>query len=428
MSDAHAGAGRVLNWRGPLLAAGVFALAFAILLLMAHQNETNTSDMGSSLRQDPYGTSLIFDAYERAGYRVARSEDEDSLDDENPSRTTAFFIGGFPDEGWQMVDGKVQSGGKSRKRLEDFLASGGRVVLVQPLFTIESKSQGWTVGDDWSKSSRPSSPGWAAADLQSMPSGSEMMYLGPNAPWLKTDSHWTVLYAGPVKAPGSAARETVSGGAFPRNVYMAMRPAGKGELVAASEEWFLLNEAIKTHPNPVLLDFLAGGRPAIWVDETLHGLHQDQGVLWLIQRYRLKTALVLFWAALLALLWNLSGDLVRRPSRAWSTDVIQNGERAGVSGQRLLQRSVGKEQVVAECWEQFRRRSPQDAQAISADPRWGPRLRAALRQPPLAGYKELTNLIAERRESAIALVHGTGEARKVRSTSQKAAPEEATIA
>jgi hypothetical protein len=31
-----------LNWRGPLLAAGIFAAAFAILLLMAHQNQSTT--------------------------------------------------------------------------------------------------------------------------------------------------------------------------------------------------------------------------------------------------------------------------------------------------------------------------------------------------------------------------------------------------
>ena len=121
---------------------------------------------------------------------------------------------------------------------------------------------------------------------------------------------------------------------------MAMRRVGKGELVAASQESFLLNEAIKTHPNPVLLDFLAGGRPVIWVDETLHGLHQEQGALWLVQRYRLQAALLLFWATLLALLWSMSGDLVRRPPRDWSAEIVRNGESAGVAGQRLLQRST----------------------------------------------------------------------------------------
>lgn len=395
MFDRKPGESMALNWRGPLLAAGIFALVFAILLLMAHQNQSNTSDMGSSLRDDPYGTSLLFDSYGRAGYQVKRSEDEDSLSNQNPSKTTAFFIGGFSLGDWEIENKKIRNTGKFRARVEDFLARGGRVVLVQHAQELKSESQGWEVRNEWHKTPQASSPTWISPDLHAMPPGSEMMYLAADAPWLKTDPHWTALYAGPVEAntkEGSTVR-----------VYLAMRPAGNGELVAASQESFLLNEAIKTHPNPVLLDFLAGGRPVIWVDETLHGLHQEQGVLWLVQRYRLQVALMLFWATLLALLWSMSGDLVRRPMRDHSAQIVRHGEGAGVGARRLLQRSIATQQVVAECWEQFRRRSPQDAQAISADPGRGRRLRAALAQPPLAGYKELSQLIAEHRASATGL-------------------------
>ena len=155
----------------------------------------------------------------------------------------------------------------------------------------------------------------------------------------------------------------------------------------------------------MLLDFLAGGRPIIWVDETLHGLHQDQGVLWLVQRYRLQTALLLFWVSLLLLLWSMSGDLVRHPAQNPSAQIVLYGEAAGVAARRPLQRSVAKEQVVAECWEQCRRSWPQDAQAISTDPVWGARLRAALAQTPVAGYRELSQLIAERRAYAKGLAH-----------------------
>jgi hypothetical protein len=119
-----------------------------------------------------------------------------------------------------------------------------------------------------------------------------------------------------------------------------------------------------------------------------------------VQRYRLQAALLLFWATLLALLWSMSGDLVRRPAQDQSEQIARHGEVAGVAARRLLQRSITKERVVTECWEQFRHCWPQDAQAISADPHWGARLRAALAQPPLAGYKELSQLIAERRASA----------------------------
>ena len=104
---------------------------------MAHQNQANTSDMGSSLRQDPYGTSLLFDSYQRAGYHVDRSEDQDSLSDQDASRTTAFFVGGYSAGDWGMENGRLRSGPKFLERLENFLARGGRVVLVRPAWKLK---------------------------------------------------------------------------------------------------------------------------------------------------------------------------------------------------------------------------------------------------------------------------------------------------
>src|SRR6202453_147088 len=349
MSDARPGKSIVLNWRGPLLAAGIFAAVFAILLAMAHQNESKTSDMGSSLREDPYGTSLLFDSYERAGYQVKRGQDEDSLSDQHASRTTAFFIGGYSPNDRTMNDGKPQEGAKFRGRLEDFLARGGRVVPVEPRSELKSQSQGWEVENKWDRTAQEHTLPWISPDLRAMPADSEMMYLAADAPWLQTDAQWTVLYNG---VEGTDAKADT----FPR-VYMAMRRAGNGELIAASQESFLLNEAIKTHPNPVLLDFLAGGRPVIWVDETLHGLRQDEGVLCIVRRYRLQSALLLFWATLLALLWSMSGDLVRHAARDYNAEVLRYGEHAGVAAQRLLRRSLTNDQIVSECWEHFRHRS-----------------------------------------------------------------------
>lgn len=411
--------GMALNWRGPLMAAGIFAAVFAILLLMAHQNQSNTSDMGSSLREDPYGTSLLFDSYARAGYQVKRSQDEDTLSDENASRTTAFFIGGFPSNDWKMEGGKFQVGQKLRGRLEDFLVRGGRVVLVAPSWKLKSKSQDWEVENQWSKAPH-AGPIWIAPGPGAMPADSEKMFLSADAPWLKTDPAWTILYSSSVEAKAEADS--------PVHVYMAMRRVGNGELIAASQESFLLNEAIERSPNPALLDFLAGGRPVVWVDETLHGLHQNQGVLWLLQRYRLDGALLLFWATLLALLWSISGDLWRHPAREQNAEIVRHSESAGVAARRLLQRSIATEQVVAECWEEFRRRSPQDAQAISADPQTGMRLRAALAQPPLAGYRELNRLIAERRQAATGPARPARDAHDNSTSSPKKGIEEARFA
>ena len=419
MFDNKSGEGIVLNWRGPLLAAGIFAAVFAILLLMARQNQSNTSDMGSSLREDPYGTSLLFDSYGRAEYQVKRGQDEDSLSDENALSTTAFFIGGHSFD-WRMDRGNPPSGEKFGRQVEDFLARGGRVVLVAPAWKLKSETQGWEVENKWNQTPHESGPTWISPDPGAMPAGSEKMFLADDAPWLKTDAVWTVLYSGPVDAKAEADSSV--------HVYMAMWKVENGQLIAASQQSFLLNEAIKTHPNPALLEFLAGGRPVVWVDETLHGLHQGEGVLWLVQRYRLQAALLLFWATLLALLWSMSCDLVRRPTRDRGAHIMRHSEVAGVAARRLLQRSIATEQVVGECWEEFRRRSPQVAQAISGDPQSSPRLRAALAQPPLAGYRQLSQLVAERRASAKGLARANPDAPDSSTSSPKKGSEEARFA
>lgn len=447
MSDVRSGETAVLNWRGPLTATAIFASVFGILLLMAHLNQSKTSDEGSSFRQDPHGTSLLFDAYQHAGYQLKRSQDQKSLADEDATRTTAFFVsGGYEYEDVESRDGKIVKGEKFHGRLEDFLARGGRVVLLghEPGVSVASftelegkpkpspapwrKEKTWGIENEYdSKKKHESSPAWAAPSFPAMPAGSENMYLGAEVPWLKTDAQWIALYAGPVNAKNGPPANPKPDGESSAHVYLAMRRVGNGELVVASQESFLLNEAIKTRPNPVVLEFLAGGRPVIWVDETLHGLHQEEGVLWLVQRYRLQAALLLFWATLLALLWSMSGDLVRHPAPERGAEIIRHGKAAGVAAQRLLQRSIETEQVVAECWDQFRRRSPQDAKAISADPRCGPRLRSALAQPPLAGYKELMHLIAERRASAKGLARADRDASSALASPKKN-PEEARIA
>lgn len=430
MSDSASGGGAVLNWRGPVLAAAIFGGVFAALLLMAHQNRSNTSDEGSSFRQDPYGTSLLFDSYQRAGYEVERSEDKTSLSDQDPSRTTAFFIGGEFGNA-SPSDTANEDARRRSDYVRNFLERGGRVVLVQMVSSSPSKSgtEQW-MGDanlQWSKN--PSGPGWAAPNHRAMPGGSEMIYLASDAPWLSVGARFRALYEGPLQpVDGPKAESNEEPEIEPHShVYMAMQTVGKGELIVASQESFLLNEVIKTHPNPVLLDFMVGGRPVVWVDETLHGSRQDEGVLWLVQRYRLQTALLLFWGALLVLLWSMSGDLVRRPRRDWSAEIVRHGQGAGVAAQRLLRRGVTKDKVVSECWEQFRRRSPEDAQAICDDPEWGARLRAALANPPLTGYKELTKLIAERRAAAKGLRRSDREAANESSVSQKRILQEARI-
>jgi len=119
---------------------------------------------------------------------------------------------------------------------------------------------------------------------------------------------------------------------------------------------------------------------------------------------------------------------VRRAARDRDAPIMRYSERAGVAARRLLQRSIPTEKVVSECWEEFRRRSPQNAQAISADPQSGPRLRAALTQSPLEGYQQLSQLVEERRASAKGLARAGRNAPDSSTSSPKKDHEEARFA
>src|SRR4030095_6232585 len=173
-------------------------------------------------------TSLLFDSYARAGYQVKRSQDQDSLSDINAGKTTAFFIGGYSYGDWKTERGKLRIADKLRGRVEDFLARGGRVVLVQHAAGLKSESQGWEVENKWNETPDEPVPTWISPDLREMPAGSEAMYLAADAPWLKTDAHWTALYLGPAEANANADTSA--------HVYMEMRRVGNGELIDASQE------------------------------------------------------------------------------------------------------------------------------------------------------------------------------------------------
>ena len=66
--------------------------SFAILLVMAHQNESNTSDMGSSFREDPYGTSLLFDSFAACRLSSGPQPGRGLSCGSERSKTTAFFM------------------------------------------------------------------------------------------------------------------------------------------------------------------------------------------------------------------------------------------------------------------------------------------------------------------------------------------------
>src|SRR5258708_37627592 len=126
--------------------------------------------MAYRLQEAPHDHSVVIDTYGRAGNQVKRSQNEDSLTDENALTATAFFIGGHSFD-WRMERGNLPSGEKFGRRVEDFLARGGRVVLVAAAGKLKSESQGWEIGSKWNQTPHESRPTWISPDPSAMPAG-----------------------------------------------------------------------------------------------------------------------------------------------------------------------------------------------------------------------------------------------------------------
>lgn len=347
MSSAVRRAGRSLLWILVVLALGVGA--YRLLTAAALSGGTPAF---SSLRTDPFGSSVLFGAYRRAGLSVLRGYDAQSVASLQPNRTVAFVIS----PGAWANDLAAQ--------LYTFAQRGGFVVLAGPPAPPPTAAPGSPAVSDAMEPPQATLDDLLGARLQFLKLGAAAVALAhtaqPVAGLLPPDAHplplldpsatlqlshaWTPLYQ--------------AGG----HTYMAMRQVGQGRVILASEAAFLSNDELARSSDAALLSWVTGGRTVIWVDETLHGLEQSHGVLWLLRRYRLLPALawLLFTCGLL--MWGAATSLERAPDPSDADDPA-TVPIAGASGgyARLLQRAIPAQELLAACRSQFVRWNPRQA-------------------------------------------------------------------
>lgn len=132
------------------------------------------------------------------------------------------------------------------------------------------------------------------------------------------------------------------------------RPFGKGTIAMTSGAFFASNEALWLEPAPEFLSWLAGDKPRLVFDETIHGTVESGGVMKLMRQFRLHGfffGLALF-VGLLA--WK-SGASLAPGSESLERGLVREGEDA-VAGEdsarglvHLLRRSLPARRLIAEC-------------------------------------------------------------------------------
>jgi hypothetical protein len=401
--------------RLPLIAAALlvfFAYALVQLLLLRYQRG-DVYPAYSTLRADPLGTRALYEALETTGaYKVSRGYL--SLHRELGGKPgSVFYLGLAADE--------VQSFTKDEAaELDAYVKNGGRVVITftaeSPVMPADrdksnkdsagkkdsppaTKDNGAaTEGDntppasqtdqekyereefrkereaedkaDRDRDTRTYQPslaalwgfGWehqgvertkgedGADDPDS--ASPEVMALrataqGPEykVPWksalyfVRMEPDWQVLYY-----------------AKDRPVFI-QRAWGKGQIIVASDSFFVSNEALWDERRPQLLSFLAGAPGQLLFDETHLGTEHQEGVMALAEQFRLE-GYVLGMALVAGLfLWRNSVPLV--PPRAVSSDAPVGGTVSGKDSRsglvNLLRRNISPAEILKVSFHEWKR-------------------------------------------------------------------------
>jgi hypothetical protein len=134
------------------------------------------------------------------------------------------------------------------------------------------------------------------------------------------------------------------------------RSWGKGEIIVATDSYFLSNEALRNSRTPLLLTYLAGPANVLVFDETHLGTQQQEGVMFLMNRFRLEGYLYGALAVMLLFLWRNSCPLVPpqvRSHRVLGGTVSGMDSRSGLVN--LLRRNIGMSEILSASFAEWKR-------------------------------------------------------------------------
>lgn len=138
---------------------------------------------------------------------------------------------------------------------------------------------------------------------------------------------------------------------------MIRRHWGKGEIVVATDSYFISNEALRNDRRPRLLNLLAGWPGELLFDESHLGTQEQEGVMALAEKFRLEGFLYGALGVLLLFLWRNSSPLV--PARAMEGHAPLGGTVSGKDSRsglvNLLRRNIPPSEILKVCLAEWRR-------------------------------------------------------------------------
>jgi hypothetical protein len=138
---------------------------------------------------------------------------------------------------------------------------------------------------------------------------------------------------------------------------LVRRKWGRGEIVLATDSYFISDEALRNDRRPRLLAFVTGAPGHIVFDETHLGTEEQEGVMYLAEKFRLQGYLLGMFVVVLLFLWRNSVPLV--PPRWAGANVALGGAVSGKDSRsglvNLLRRNIAAGDLLKTSFAEWRR-------------------------------------------------------------------------
>jgi hypothetical protein len=172
------------------------------------------------------------------------------------------------------------------------------------------------------------------------------------------------------------------------------RPLGRGSIVLAADSYFLSNEAMRKERSPLLLAMLLGPNSRIIFDESHLGVQEQPGIATLVRKYNLG-GLVAALAVLAGLfVWQTSSSFLPPQTDLEDAEVV-TGKDSAAGFVSLLRRGIAPTRLIAVCVEQWK-------QSFARRPGKGiallPRVESAAvngSRDPVTTYQAISKILAE---------------------------------
>jgi hypothetical protein len=348
----------------PMVVLLVSCVAFACGLVQLFNLRYQVGDVYpeySSLRSDPLGTMIFYEALEQLPSISARRDF--SADGKLPEDSQAVYLHvAALRSDWASVPEDVF------QEIEGFLLRGGRLAI-----TFQSEGAPWQramTGSTTSASSPKKSPKAKMAGerlpgraslkqrwgvefgFASLPRGDGAAYkavqvanqttlpLPPTLAW----------HSGMILTNVSDAWRTIY--ARGTNAVLIERHFGAGSVVIATDSFFLSNEAMSQDRHADLLAWLVSSRHHIIFDEAHLGIVESAGVATLMRKYRLHGAVASLLVLALLFIWKHSTSFVPLyPDDKEQGQVL--GKEASAGLVNLLRRHIAPQELLGICFQQW---------------------------------------------------------------------------